>query len=224
MSTSGFDPKTFHDGLVAHGLIIPVGVQGVFGRGRVFEDVLERFNALVTAVAKDDGAESVTFPPVIDRKILERVDYLDSFPHLAGSVYSFFGNDERRARCPTRSSGRAVGRPAPRNRRRAESRRLLSRLPDPHRHASREGPPGLDDQLGLPPRAVARADAHAVVPRARVRARRPPDDVVAWRDKWLQRGLTLLAALGLPGDRTSRPIRSSAAPARCSRTARKSRS
>ena len=49
-----------------------------------------------------------------------------------------------------------------------------------------------------------------------------PDEVVEWRDMWLQRGLTLLQSLGLPAGVMSRPIRSSAAAARCWPPARRS--
>jgi hypothetical protein len=87
-----YDIESFYQGLVDHGLIVPTGVLGAFGRGRVFEDVLERFNAQVSKISHDDGAEVYTFPPVIDRRILEKVNYLESFPHLCGSVHSFFGN------------------------------------------------------------------------------------------------------------------------------------
>ena len=56
-------PQTFYEGLVEHGLIVPVGVPGAFGRGAVFEDVLERFNALDHAdLAQDDGAEVLHLP------------------------------------------------------------------------------------------------------------------------------------------------------------------
>ena len=88
-----FDSKTLYDGLVKHGLIVPVGVQGAFGRGAVFEDVLEAFNALVTKISRNDRAEVFTFPPIIERKILEKVHYLDNFPHLCGAVYSFYGKE-----------------------------------------------------------------------------------------------------------------------------------
>ena len=88
-----YGAQTFYDGLVEHRLIIPVGVQGAFGRGAVFEDVLERFNALVSKVARNDKAEVYTFPPIINRQILEKVHYLDSFPHLCGAVHSFFGKE-----------------------------------------------------------------------------------------------------------------------------------
>src|SRR3569833_2181838 len=81
------------DGMAAHGLIIPTGVDGAFGRGAVFESVLEAINALVTRISAADGAESCTFPPVIARRILERVNFMDSFPNLSGAVCSFFGKD-----------------------------------------------------------------------------------------------------------------------------------
>ena len=87
-----FTPEACHAGLVEHGLIIPVGAKGIFGRSAVFEDVLERFNLLVSKTGAGDRAESCVFPPVIDRKVLERVKYLESFPHLCGSVHSFTGN------------------------------------------------------------------------------------------------------------------------------------
>src|SRR5438105_4517109 len=90
-----YDTQRFYEGLVQHGLIVPVAVQGAFGRGAVFEDVLERFNGLITQISKDDGAELYTFPPVIDRTIIEKTDYLDSFPHLAGTVFSFFGKERQ---------------------------------------------------------------------------------------------------------------------------------
>lgn len=33
------------------------------------------------------------FPPIMNRKYMERADYLESFPHLAGLVFSFKGTD-----------------------------------------------------------------------------------------------------------------------------------
>jgi seryl-tRNA synthetase len=88
---------SFYQGMVEQGLIIPTGVQGAFGRGAVFERVLEAFNGLISRRSAADDAEVCTFPPVIDRRILERVHYMDSFPDLCGVVCSFLGN-EREAR------------------------------------------------------------------------------------------------------------------------------
>jgi seryl-tRNA synthetase len=89
----GYDPQVFHDDLVAHGFVIPTSVKGGYGRGAKFEDIVERFNALVSRIARDDGAETVMFPPIVARSLIERVGYMDNFPHLSGSIHSFFGND-----------------------------------------------------------------------------------------------------------------------------------
>ena len=54
-----YDTDNFYRGLVEHGLIIPSEVQGGYGRGTIFEDILQRFNDLVSRISKDDGAEPV---------------------------------------------------------------------------------------------------------------------------------------------------------------------
>ena len=55
--TVNYDPQALHDGLVRHGHIFPVGVKGAFGRGPVFEDIVDRFDELVSWIARDDGAQ-----------------------------------------------------------------------------------------------------------------------------------------------------------------------
>jgi seryl-tRNA synthetase len=86
--------KAFMDQLLQSRLLISTGVPGVFGRGAVFEDVIQRFDQYITRSAKDDHAEVVRFPPVISRKHFETSEYLKSFPQLAGSVFSFEGSGE----------------------------------------------------------------------------------------------------------------------------------
>jgi seryl-tRNA synthetase len=88
-----YSPQKLYDDLVAHRLIIPVGVPGIFGRGAVFEEVLRRFDSFLSRVAEKDGAEVMLFPPTLDRRVLEKSEYLDSFPNLAGAVFSFMGNE-----------------------------------------------------------------------------------------------------------------------------------
>jgi seryl-tRNA synthetase len=90
---SDFSAERLYNDLVEHKHIIPVGVPGIFGRGAIFEDVLRRFDGLVSRVAEKDGAVVMAFPPTLDRKVLERSEFLDSFPQLAGSVFSFTGTD-----------------------------------------------------------------------------------------------------------------------------------
>ena len=194
-----YDAQDFYDGLVAHKLIVPVGVPGAFGRGAVFEDVLERFNAMVSRVAGKDNAEVYTFPPIISRHILEKVHYLDSFPHLCGAVYSFYGKDlQAKALAQKVNDGEAWGdmlemtevtlNPAacypvypsftgvvP------EGGRIVSMLNWVYRHEPSPEP--------------TRMQSFRVREFVKVGT---PDEVIAWRDMWLQRGLTLLQSLGLP--------------------------
>src|SRR5689334_12405921 len=83
----------FLQALVHEGLLIPSGLPGVYGRGGVFEDVLQRFDAFVTRVGGGDGASVMRFPTILPRKHFEQSGYLKSFPHLAGAVTSFSGNE-----------------------------------------------------------------------------------------------------------------------------------
>lgn len=199
MSPADYDIQGFHDGLVAHGLIVPVGVPGAFGRGAVFEDVLERFNGLVSVLARDDGAEVYTFPPVIDRRVLEKVHYLDSFPHLCGAVHSFFGNALQALAVAERANsggdwGSLLGQtgvvlnpaacypvyPSLAGTLPAQGR-LVSMLNWVYRH---EPSPEPTRMQSFRVREFVRAGS--------------AEQVVEWRDMWLQRGLDLLTSLGLP--------------------------
>ena len=188
----------FYEELVAHGLIIPSGAQGAFGRGEVFEDVLERFNALITQVSKDDGAEVYTFPPVIDRTILERVDYIDSFPQLVGSVHAFSGDSHAaKALSDCIHAGEPWGNAMAQT---AVSMNpaacypvypsLRGTLPPEGRLVTmtnwvyrNEPSPEPTRMLSFRVREFVRAGC--------------PDEVVSWRDEWLQRGLEVLLSLGL---------------------------
>ena len=198
-ATQTYDGAAFYAGLVAHGLIVPAGAPGVFGRGAVFEDVLERFNALISMLARDDGAEVYTFPPVIDRRVFEKLHYLDSFPHLCGAVHSFFGDAIQALALAERANaggdwGRLLGQtgvvlnPAacypvypsfagtlP------EQGRLVSMLNWVYRHEPSPEPTRMQSYRV---REIVRAGT--------------PEQVLGWRDLWLQRGLALLTSLGLP--------------------------
>ena len=85
--------KEFLDQLVAHRLLLPSGVPGLYGRSGVFENVVDRVNALVTSIGNPDNPDVWRFPPVITRKNYEKSEHFNSFPDLAGVVHSFRGND-----------------------------------------------------------------------------------------------------------------------------------
>jgi seryl-tRNA synthetase len=87
------DESQFLEELFDHGLLLRTDAPGVYGRGPVFEDVRERFDALVTRVAAPDGSESLRFPPLLSRRQLESAGYLGSFPHLVGTIFAFEGSE-----------------------------------------------------------------------------------------------------------------------------------
>ncbi len=86
--------ETFLDELVAAGLLVPSGVDGVLGRSGRFEQIVDALDRLITHEGQDQGAEMIRFPPVMPRRTLETSGYLNGFPHLAGTVHCFCG-DER---------------------------------------------------------------------------------------------------------------------------------
>jgi seryl-tRNA synthetase len=87
------DQTEFLDELIAAGLLIETGVAGVYGRSATFEDIRLRFDDVVSRIVAADGAESLRFPPVLPKARIESTGYLKSFPHLAGSVFSFEGSE-----------------------------------------------------------------------------------------------------------------------------------
>ncbi|MCX6105488.1 MAG: amino acid--[acyl-carrier-protein] ligase [Proteobacteria bacterium] len=197
--TTEFSSKILYDDLVKFGHIIPVGVPGIFGRGAVFEEILNRFDAAVSRLAASDHATKVHFPPCINRQVLQKSMYIDSFPQLSGTVFSFTGND-------------------------AAHRELSSRLKDDKPWGDLQTMtdccltpaacyPVYPTFTGTLPPNGALVDVQNWVFRhepseepTRMQAFRvheyvrlgTTDVVVAWRDLWLQRGLKILLSLGLP--------------------------
>lgn len=89
------DQDEFLADLLAAGLLVESGVAGVYGRGERFEAVRRGFDALVSEAAAADSPERIAFPPLLPRQQLEQIGYLKSFPHLAGSIFSFEGDEEQ---------------------------------------------------------------------------------------------------------------------------------
>jgi seryl-tRNA synthetase len=79
--------------LIAAGLFVPSGVDGVYGRGGRFEEVRGAVEALITRRSINADPERMAFPPLLPKEQLERIGYLSSFPHLAGTIFSFEGDD-----------------------------------------------------------------------------------------------------------------------------------
>ena len=193
-----YDIENFYAGLVEHGLIIPSDVEGAYGRGAVFEDILENFNDLVSRTANDDGAEQMMFPPIVPRTLIEKVGYMDNFPHLCGSINSFFGGEkDARALSDCVHSGE-----------RWEDRlEITETMLTPA--ACYPVYPTCSGTLPAGGRLITLTGwvyRHEPSPEpTRLQAFRmrefvrvgTTDEVVAWRNTWLERGLALLKSLQL---------------------------
>jgi seryl-tRNA synthetase len=79
--------------LLTSGLWVSSKVNGVFGWGRGFEAVISALDSRITQFSEADAATPINFPPILDRSILSRTGYLHSFPELCGSVHSFCGSE-----------------------------------------------------------------------------------------------------------------------------------
>jgi seryl-tRNA synthetase len=193
-----FSAEQFQSDLVKHGLIIPVGVPGAFGRNAVFEDVLARFDELISRIARDDGAEKMLFPPILDRAVFEKSEFLDSFPQLAGSVFSFSGSDAQHKELIERVHERK-----PWNDLQTMTGVVLipaacypvypsftGTLPDDGRLVDMQNWVFRHEPSPEP----TRMQAFRVREFVRVGT---PDVVIDWRNMWLERGVKLLTDLGL---------------------------
>ena len=81
--------------LLAQGLLVETGVPGAYGQGADFVKVRDAFTDAVARAAAPDHAEAMRFPPLLPRQQIETNGYLGSFPHLAGSIFSFDGSDSQ---------------------------------------------------------------------------------------------------------------------------------
>jgi seryl-tRNA synthetase len=184
--------------LIGHGLLIPCGVPGVYGRGGVFEAVLDGFSDFVSRNTRDDGASRVHFPPVINRAYMERAEYFESFPHLAGLVYSFQGDDAQHLELIDRvQKGEPYGH-MPRMTDLALTPAAChplyptcsgqlperGRLIDLTSYCFRHEPSGDPARMQM-----FRMREHVRLG--------TPNQVQSWRESWLERGRALLTSLGL---------------------------
>jgi seryl-tRNA synthetase len=188
----------FRAGLLASGLLIDIGVDGLYGRSATFQRVVRGIDGLVNSAGADQHAAVLHFPAVIPRFVLERNGYVRSFPDLLGSVSLSQGGEELHAKLLARlehgddwaelltSSDLALSS--------AACQPLYptcsGRLPDGGRRFEISGEcfryePGLD-----PARMLAFRQ-HELVHLG------DPYRAVAHRDVWLERFVDLLSGLGL---------------------------
>lgn len=89
--------QAFLDQLMAAGLFIPQGVQGVYGFSGAFEDVLQAFDRFTMKRSAHIPAEPMHFPGVLSREVYLKTSHIENFPDLMGSVHSFVGREREHA-------------------------------------------------------------------------------------------------------------------------------
>lgn len=198
------DQAEFLSELIAAGLLLESGVPGVYGHSDVFEEVRERLAERLSAEAGSRGAERLRFPPVLPRRQLESSGYLSSFPHLAGSVYSFEG-DEAQAQV---QSERAAAHEDWSEFQEATELTMMpaacypvypaiarrGRLPEGGVFVDAGGAWVFRHEPSHDPMRRQIFHQHELV---RIGE---PDAVLEWRDEWADRGLSILRALGLDAE------------------------
>jgi seryl-tRNA synthetase len=75
---------------IAEALLLPSGIDGIYARTELFEQVVNGLSALISRYREPD-TEVLRFPPVMSRRQLEKSGYLKSFPHFLGCVSCLTG-------------------------------------------------------------------------------------------------------------------------------------
>lgn len=194
-------PEAFLDALFDDGVLIKTGVDGVYGRSGDFEDVIDRFMTRVAELASDDRATRIHFPPGMPRRNLEKSGYLKSFPQLAGCVHSFMGGEADHAKLLSMLEKGEDW---------TEAQDATDVVLTPaacyplYPTVAAQGPLAADGVLyelssycfrHEPSQDPARMQLFRMKEFVRIGT---PDDVVAFRQTWLDRGRTLIESLGLP--------------------------
>jgi seryl-tRNA synthetase len=89
--------RTYLEELTGAGLLISLGVPGLYGLSGTFEDVIERFERYVTRRGANLNAEVIRFPAILSRDHYLKTSHIHNFPDLMGSVHSFMGNERDHA-------------------------------------------------------------------------------------------------------------------------------
>jgi seryl-tRNA synthetase len=190
--------------LVSAGLLIESGVAGVYGRGAGFEAVRTAVDAAVTRAAAEDEPERIAFPPLLPRYRLEEIGYLKSFPHLAGSVFAFEGDEAQAAEQEARAT---------RHEDWSEFQQMTDLVLTPA--ACYPVYPAIAARGKLAPGGVTidaggsyvfRHEPSGDPARLQMFHQREivrigePEEVIAWRQRWRDRAVELLRGIGLEAE------------------------
>ncbi len=87
----------FRADLLEAGLLIPTGVDGLYGGSERYESVVRALDDLIDRVGADQRARMIRFPPVMPWANFVANGYLESFPDQMGSVHGFGGDQRQHA-------------------------------------------------------------------------------------------------------------------------------
>ena len=88
---------------IAEALLLPTGIDGVYARTAIFEQVVDGLTALISRYC-EPNTEVLRFPPVMSRRQVEKSGYLKSFPHFLGCVSCLGGAEAEIRSAVERSS------------------------------------------------------------------------------------------------------------------------
>ena len=189
------------DDLIGHGHFLPSGELGVYGRGVMFQRVMNGVEDLVTRMGAPDGAINLRFPPIIPRKTLEKAGYLNSFPQLCGAVFSFEGPDSAALELAERAG---QGRDWSRHLHMTEVVLVPAACYPVYPAVASQGPlPKNGATLDLGGSYVFRNEPSADPARLQMFHQRElvrigePDEVLEWRERWMNRARTIFELTGL---------------------------
>jgi seryl-tRNA synthetase len=194
-----FAPKGSEDELRA-ALFRDMGAEGVYARTALYEDVVERLASFITG-RRDAGTEVFRFPPVMSRRHLEKAGYLKSFPNLLGCVCALHGSDAEIYSAMRRFE---VGDDWASSLTPAELVLTPAACYPVYPLAAARGPvpaSGLRFDVSCdcfrrePSRALDRLQSFRMREYVCIGA---PDEVAAFRRRWIERGLEMAGELELP--------------------------
>jgi seryl-tRNA synthetase len=182
-------------------LFVPSGVDGVYGRGNRFEEIRLAVEELITRRTINVDAEQMAFPPVLPKQQLERIGYLSSFPHLAGTIFSFGGDEADAAELERRVDAGEDWSPL-------QTQTALVLIPAAcypvYPAIAARGPlPAGGVTVDLGGSYVFRNEPSQDPARLQMFHQREmvrlgePSEVLEWRDAWARNAIEILGALGL---------------------------
>ena len=193
--------EIFLDELFDAGLLIDTGVDGLYGRNGVFENVLAAYDRLVTKYGAADNATSIHFPPGIARRLFEKSGYMKSFPQLAGTVHSFMGGESDHC---TLLAELESGADWTAQQQATEVVLTPAACYPLYPTVAKRGPLPVEGRLydlqsycfrHEPSKDPARMQMFRMREFVRIGS---PDQVCAFRESWLERGQEMMASLGVP--------------------------